>query len=184
MDIDLRIVLRERIEEPQLAACGALWGREWPPNPDRIPDPRRRRPVVGYALTLDDAGAVRGAVRILACALSVDGSPAVAAGFAGVVVEEGLRGGGHGARMAAKAVEWCAAGGWPWIALFCKPERRSFYERLGFARAEGPVVVTRHGVDGAVDEGDLFMIRPLDEAAWADLASWRGAEIRVGDGQW
>ena len=47
------------------------------------------------------------------------------------------RGRGYGSRVVAAFAEHAAASGYPWAVLSCKPERRAFYERLGWGVAEG-----------------------------------------------
>ena len=186
--LGLRLLVRDEaaLTPEERAASEGLRLRAWPNTPDYASDPDYRNPPALRAILFDETrGVPVGTAVVLDCRLAVgDAPPCAVAGLAGVVVDAARRGQGLGAMLVRAAMAAAGEAGYAFGALFCRPERGPFYERLGWHALSGPIVKTLFGVEQPIRPGGLFMVAPLTPDARAELPHWRTARIHVGVGQW
>lgn len=184
------IVCDEReVTEAERAACQALWGRVWPP----APDPAYHNIYLLRALLFDQAGdregsgvrgALVGACQLIEREIAVDGEAHRIAGLARVAVEEARRGRRYGTRIVAAALAEARLRGYGFGVLFCRRERRPFYDGMGWRALEGPVTMTIRGEVRPLREGGLAMALPLTPVAEEQWPRWQRAPLYVGVGGW
>ena len=183
---EARLVVRDEaaVTPDERAAYEALRDRTWPPDPDFVPDPDRRLVYLSRALLYEADGALAGICSLIDRTITVDGRPERIAGLGSVAVDEARRGRGLGRRLVAAAADDARARGYEFAVLFCRPDRRAFYDRLGWRLLEGVVEYTWLGEELRREPERPVMALPLTPAATGRWQRWRHARIHVGVGRW
>lgn len=152
--------------EADLAALRRLSAAVYPP--EAAPDPAFQAltwaPPTWSAMAWDDEGLVRSHAGGLLRDGTVDGAPARIGGIQGVATDPASRGQGLAAGNVARLLEHLRAEGADFALLVCKPALVPLYERLGWRRHDGPLLV-RQGEGPVPFTYNLPMTHPLGQAA-------------------
>jgi len=136
-----RLVIRDAAEmsDAERAACEALWGRTWPPDPNEAQehDPERVGTTVAYTMLLGDDGSLLGACALEGREITVNGAPHRIAALDGVAVDEAHRQRGYGSRVVEGWMEDARARSYGFGVLWTGEQRVGFYERLGWVLLKG-----------------------------------------------
>lgn len=95
----------------------------------------------------------------------VDGVPVPVAGLGGVITEPGFQGRGFAQELLREATAFMTDElGADFGFLFCLPRLVPFYERLGWQRLPGPVLIEQAG--GTLESPVEVMVLPLRDRPW------------------
>ena len=183
---EVPVVVRDEaaVTPDERAAYQALSERTWPLDPNFVPDPARRFVYLSRAFLYEADGALAGICSLIDRTITVDGRPERIAGLGNVAVDEARRGRGLGRHLVVAAAADARARGYEFAVLFCRPDRRAFYDRLGWRLLEGIVEYTWHGEELRRGPDRPVMALPLTPAAIGRWQGWRHARIHVGVGSW
>ncbi|MDQ3326959.1 MAG: GNAT family N-acetyltransferase [Chloroflexota bacterium] len=181
-----RLVIRDAtaMSGAERAACEALWGRVWPPDPNKLEehDPERSGMMVAYTMLLTKDGALLGVCAMEEREITANGAPHRIAALGGVAVDEAHRQQGHGSRLVRGSMEDARQRGYGFGVLWTGEQRVGFYERLGWVLLEGDLRYRWLGEERCIDSP--ILAAAFTPVAEQQLPAWRSGKLHLGVGGW
>jgi GNAT superfamily N-acetyltransferase len=111
-----------------------------------------------YSLIQEQDDRVLGHVGVVVRLIRCGNTPTPVAGIQNVAVRPELRGSGVGRQLLVEAMDEARRRNIPWGLLFCLPELKTFYGRLGWHVHHGPVTMRdEHGCDLEISGKNICM---------------------------